>query len=357
MRVTIQLKTNSGPGIEILVRSQGGIAVLMQTMARPRERVATNSPAIAFSSVMGICGLGLSWRAAGQVLGAPRAIGEWFIAVGVMLFIVLSALYIIKTLRDPGAVAAEFRDPSSASSFGCITVAVVIVAAAILPHAPSVALFLWALGTSSQCVLFLTLFGRWIAEPSEIKHATPAWLVPIVGNATATLAGVPLGFHETSWFLLAVGLVSWIAFMPLLLYRLIFYEDKLPQRLAPSLAIFVSSPAVGCLSWLQLTGRVDAVYRFNLFTALFFTLLVLRLWRLVVRALPVSVVWWAYTFPSAALASALIRYCQHVPGVGERLLAWAGLALTTIVVAGVGFISSRNGSLRFWLAVRSQPDY
>jgi tellurite resistance protein len=325
----------------------------METLARPGEHVATNPPAVAFSSVMGICGLGLSWRAAGQVLAAPRAIGEWLIAIGVMLFIALSALYILKTLRGSGDVAAEFRDPSSASNFGCITVAVVLVAAAILPHAPSVALFFWTIGTSGQFVLFLTLFGRWIAEPTEMKHATPAWLILMVGNATATLAGVPLGFHETSWFLLAVGLVSWIAFLPLLLYRLIFCEDKLPQRLAPSLTIFVSSPAVGCLSWLQLTGRVDAVYRFNLFTALFFTLLVLRLWQLAVRALPVSVTWWAYTFPSAALASALIRYCEHVPGIGERLLAWAGLALTTIVVAGVGLISLRDCSLRLWLAVHS----
>lgn len=330
--------------------------VLMETLTRAGERAPTNPPAIAFSAVMGICGLGLSWREACQVLAAPRAIGECLIAVGVMLFIALSALYGIKTVRDPSIVVAEFRDHSSASTFACITVAVVIVAAAILPHAPSTALFLWALGTGGQLVLFLTLLGRWIAEPTEILDAAPAWLVPIVGNVTATLAGVPLGFHETSWFLLAVGLVSWIAFLPLLLHRLIFCDDKLPQHLAPSLAIFVASPAVGCLSWLQLTGRVDAVYRFNLFTALFFSLLVLRLWRLAVRALPVSVGWWAYTFPSAALASALIRYCQHVPGVGERLLAWAGLALTTIAVAGVGLISLRNCSPRVWLAVRTVAD-
>jgi hypothetical protein len=35
--------------------------------------------------------------AAGQVLVAPRAIGEWLIAIGVLLFIALSALYGIKT--------------------------------------------------------------------------------------------------------------------------------------------------------------------------------------------------------------------------------------------------------------------
>jgi tellurite resistance protein TehA-like permease len=93
----------------------------METLTRPGEHALMNPPAVAFSSVMGICGLGLSWRAAGQVLAAPRAIGEWLIAVGVMLFIVLSALYGIKTVRHPSIVAAEFRDPGSASNFACIT--------------------------------------------------------------------------------------------------------------------------------------------------------------------------------------------------------------------------------------------
>jgi hypothetical protein len=37
----------------------------METLTRPGEHAPTNPPAVAFSSVMGICGLGLSWRAAG----------------------------------------------------------------------------------------------------------------------------------------------------------------------------------------------------------------------------------------------------------------------------------------------------
>jgi tellurite resistance protein TehA-like permease len=93
-------------------------------------------------------------------------------------------------------VADPSRVGTRASNFACITVAVVIIAAAILPQAPSAALFLWALGTGGQFVLFLTLLGRWIAEPTEILHATPTWLVPIVGNVTATLPGVPLGFSR-----------------------------------------------------------------------------------------------------------------------------------------------------------------
>jgi hypothetical protein len=98
--VAIQLKTNSGFGREILVRSQGATGVLVKTLARPGEHVDTNPPAVAFSSLIDICVLGLSWRAAGQVLAAPRAISGWLIGVGVMLFIVLSALYAIKTVRQ-----------------------------------------------------------------------------------------------------------------------------------------------------------------------------------------------------------------------------------------------------------------
>jgi tellurite resistance protein len=128
----------------------------METLTRPGEHAPTNPPAVAFSSVMGICGLGLSWRAACQVLAVPRAMDEWLIAVGVMLFIALSALYGIKTVRDPSVIVAEFRNPGSASNFACITVAVVIVAAAaILPQEPSTALFLWALGTGGQLQLLI----------------------------------------------------------------------------------------------------------------------------------------------------------------------------------------------------------
>jgi hypothetical protein len=41
----------------------------METLTSPGKHAPTNPPAVvAFSSVMGICGLGLFWRAAGQVL-------------------------------------------------------------------------------------------------------------------------------------------------------------------------------------------------------------------------------------------------------------------------------------------------
>jgi tellurite resistance protein len=287
---------------------------------------------------MGICGLGLCWRVAAQVLGAPHAIGEGLIALAAALFVVLGTMYLLKLFDAPDAVATEFRNPATSSQFGSLTIALLLLAADIRPYAPQSALAIWSVGAAGQCLLLLTLLGRWISEPTEVGDSTPSWLIPIVGNVTAAFAGVPLGFSEISWFLFAVGLEFWLTFLPLLLNRLIFHQQLLPGQLAPTLALLVASPAVLCLAWPQLTGRVDETYRIILFAALFFVLLVLRLWRLAVHS-PISVAWWTYTFPSAALATAVVRYRQQVLAPGPAVLAWGALGMASVVVAIVAVAS------------------
>jgi tellurite resistance protein len=294
----------------------------------------SSCPVAAFSSVMGICGLGLCWRVAAQVLSAPQAIGEGLIALAAALFVVLGTIYILKLLNAPDAVAAEFRNPATSSQFASLTIALLLLAAGILPYAPQSALAIWSAAAAGECLLLLALLARWISEPTDLGNSSPGWLMPIVGNGTAAFAGVPLGFPEISWFLFAVALGLGLTFLPLVLNRLIFHHEPLPGRLAPTLALLVATPAVLCLAWLQLTGRVDETYRIILFTALFFALLVLRLWRLAAQS-PVSVVWWTYTFPSAAFATAVVRYRQQVPGPGPAVLAWSALGMASVVVATV----------------------
>jgi tellurite resistance protein len=317
--------------------------------------VVSGCPVAAFSSVMGICGLGICWRDAAHVLSAPPAIGEGLIALAAVLFVVLGTMYILKLFNAPDAVAAEFRNPATSSQFGCLTIALLLLAAGILPYAPESAWAVWSVGAAGQCLLLLTLLGRWIAEPTDVGNSTPSWLLPIVGNATASLAGVPLGFPEISWYLFAAGLGFWLIFLPLLLNRLMFHHEPLPGRLAPTLAILVASPAVICLAWLQLTGRVDETYRIILFTALFFALLVLRLWRLAAKS-PGSVSSWTYTFPSAALATAVIRYREQVSGPGPAVLASAALGVASVVVATVTVASLRSLLVTRYPALRDRQE-
>jgi tellurite resistance protein len=110
--------------------------------------IVSRCPVAAFSSVMGICGLGLCWRAAAQVLKTPQAIGEGLVAVAAVLFVVLGTMYILKLFNAPDAVAAEFRDPATSSQFGCVTIALLLLAAGILPYAPQSALAIWSVGAA-----------------------------------------------------------------------------------------------------------------------------------------------------------------------------------------------------------------
>jgi tellurite resistance protein len=62
-----------------------------------------------------------------------------------------------------------------------------------------------------------------------------------------------MGFVDASWMMFGVGLVLWLAVLPLLLHRLLA-GPPLPAPLRPTLAILVAPPAVGALALVGLTG-------------------------------------------------------------------------------------------------------
>lgn len=311
---------------------------------------ASALPVGGFGSVMGIAGTGLAWRAGSSAVDAPSIIGDVLLVIAALVFGVLSALYLTKAAVTPSRISAELAAPSSASQFGCISISIVMLAAGILPYSRPLAVIMWCIGAVLQFAFCLFVFGQWIENPTTLSQATPTWLIPIVGNATAVMAGARLGFQEISWFLFSIGVVCWLAFLPILLNRMIFHHDPMADSAAPSVAIFVSAPAVGAIAWLQLEGEIDAVFRILLFSALFFAILVLRLYKTISRA-PISAAWWAYTFPSATLALGFVAYARVLAAEWSLLVAWSALFFVSAIVIAVsvatailGFQSFRNRS-------------
>ena len=54
-------------------------------------------------------------------------------------------MYIVTLFNAPDAVVAEFRNPVTSSLFGSLTIALLLLAAGILPYAPLLALAIWSL--------------------------------------------------------------------------------------------------------------------------------------------------------------------------------------------------------------------
>ncbi|MBK6870229.1 MAG: SLAC1 anion channel family protein [Kineosporiaceae bacterium] len=297
-------------------------------------------PVTLFASVMGIGGLSLAWRRAARVWQVPAWPAESLFWLASAAFVVVAIAYVAKWVRYPAAARAELRHPIRMAFVPTITIALLILATAGQDLVPQLARVAWWVGAVGHLALTIAVLSAWFGRPDiGLTQVTPAWFIPIVGNVVTPLAAPALGSIDLAWFAFGVGLVFWIALLPLLLVRVLVHSDPLPQKLLPTLAIFAAPPAVAGLSWGVLTGgsgepSADPIGMILYSATIMFVLLVLaQVGRL--RRLPFAMPWWAYTFPSAAAAASAIAMASTRPALVFDVVAVLLLALATVVVAGV----------------------
>lgn len=94
--------------------------------------------------------------------------------------------------------------------------------------------------------------------------------------------------------------------------------------------------AIGYLSYVALTdGAIDAFARVLVYSGLFIALLLVSMTRMFLKV-PFAVSWWAFTFPSAALACAVLDYGSRIGApVGLTVLGWVLLVAATIIITTV----------------------
>jgi hypothetical protein len=88
--------------------------------------------------------------------------------------------------------------------------------------------------------------SRWMSDRQQVAHATPAWIIPVVGLLDVPLALPSLGLppmHGLMVFALAGGLFFAVPLFTLVFSRLVF-EPPLPVALKPSLLTLVALFAV-----------------------------------------------------------------------------------------------------------------
>ncbi len=305
-------------------------------------------PISAFAMTMGLSGLALVWGRVANLGWLPGVAERIALGQAVFLglvFITLLALYFKKWASNHQQVYQEWQHPVKSSFFAAVAVSFALVGAVALGAFAPLALPLWVTGAVLQVVAMTMVLNAWVhRETLQQAHATPAWFIPAVGNVVIPLAGVRLGFLEVSWWFFAVGLLFWVVLLTVVLFRLLFVRPPLPERLVPTLCILLAPPAVGFLSWLQLTGQhpgsdeLDAFGHILFGLALFFALFLASQIHRFIR-LPFFLSWWAFSFPTAAFATATLVYAQFVPTV------WAvGLSVVMVV-----FVSLLIG----WLFIRT----
>lgn len=304
-------------------------------------------PVALFSTVMGLAGLTLAWLKAHHVGGMPVEVGASLRWVASGLYVFLLVMYAAKILRHPAEVVAERMHPVRLNFFPAISIGLILLATSWAPAAPRAALWMWGVGAALHLGFTVFAMSSWIHHTHyDIKHANPAWFIPVVGNILVPVAGAKLAAPDISWFFFSIGLVFWLVLMTIVLYRLFFHEP-LPARLTPTLFILIAPPAVGFLAYLSLTDSLDAFARVLYFSGLFLTLLLasnaLRFLRL-----PFFISAWAYSFPLAAITIASFEMHAR-SGTGFYLaLGWVLLALVTAVIGTLvvkTLIAAANGRI------------
>ncbi len=292
-------------------------------------------PVSLFGSVMGMTGLSIAWGMMSAQLGTPSWIADLLACCAALVFVILVFGYTMKILRSPGAVRAEFLHPIQGNLFGTFIISVLLLPIVIAPVSLWFARAGWTLGAVLMLGFAWVIVTRWMSERQLAAHATPAWIVPVVGALEIPLALPHLSLPELHAVMvvgLSIGLFFTIPLFTLIFSRLIF-EDPLPTALEPTLLILIGPFALGFTSYVATTGMVD-LFAEGLYVLMLFLLGVLlpRLAHLP-QCCPFRFSWWSVSFPLAASANAALIFAKARPSGLTQAVAFALLALASVVMA------------------------
>ena len=307
-------------------------------------------PVALFGSVMGLTGLSVAWRLAHARYGVPEWIAGLIGAVAVVAFLAVAAGYAVKLASAPDAVLAEFRHPIAGNLFGTILISLLLLPIVLAPVNLPLARATWAIGAVGMLVFAWLIVSRWMSDRQQIAHATPAWIVPVVGMLDVPLAIPSLDLppmHGVMMVGLALGLFFALPLFTMIFSRLLF-EPPIPAALQPTLLILVAPFAVGYSAYTVTAGRTDMFAEALYMLMLFMLAVLLGQLRNLPLCCPFRVSWWAVSFPLAACSIAALRFASAEPGILTDAVAIGLLGVATLVIGVLGrtLLGIGSGELR-----------
>jgi tellurite resistance protein len=296
-------------------------------------RVVARVPVAWFGIVLGVAGLGGSWRAAVRLWDLPAWIAEAILAVGAAVWLILLILYALKWLTAREAALAEARHPVLCCFISLVPVATLLISVAAVPHDRGLAIALFALGALGQLGFGLWRTGRLWQGGRDVADTTPIMYLPLgAGNFVTAIAAGALGWHEVGQLFFGAGFFACLALESVILYRL-YTAPPLPPPLRASLGIQPAPALVGLAAYLAVTiGPPDMLAHMLLGYGLLQIALLLRLLPWLCQQ-PFGPAYWAYSFAIAALATASLGFAARAPRELFSALAIGCFGFANLVIA------------------------
>ncbi|WP_395539956.1 tellurium resistance protein [Neotabrizicola sp. sgz301269] len=290
-----------------------------------RLPVFARVPPAIFPVLLGLLGLAGAMRLGFERLGLPLAAADLVagLVLGLWAFGIFG--YLVKLCRRPGVILEDMRVMPGRAALAAGTGSVMTAAVVLGPFAPGAALALLWTGLVLHFLLAVLAVAVLADLPREARGVNPGWHILftgfILGAPPAALLGQEALARGLIWATIPVALAIWGASLAQLL------RGAPPAPLRPMLAIHLA-PACLFATAAALTGQVHLEAGFA--TMAIVIALALASAARWICAAGITPLWGAFSFPIAALATALLRQTGGLASLGMGVLGVALIAVPWI---------------------------
>lgn len=302
-------------------------------ITQPRSWLTRLHPGL-FAIPLGLLGLDGAWRRLEllQVPGA-RALADILLFSGLSILLLLALLWLARLVAYRTQLQNEFHHPVQGPLLALLPVSMLLAVSQLAgsyPQAWSVFLGCSLLALTLQGVIAWQVVQQLATGQMPEELITPVLYLPVVpGGLVGAMALAALGLQGFAMLVLGMGLGGWALLEMRILHRL--FDGPLPLALRPTLGIEMAPAAVAALSISVLWPELPADYLLiAIGVACGPVVAVLTRWRWW-SSTPFSFSFWSFSFPLAALASAVVEAVRR--GGWPSEVAIAAVLLASLIIA------------------------
>lgn len=297
-----------------------------------RPKLFAKTPPAVFPSILGLLGLAGAVRLMLGRLGLDPGPGDLLAGLAVALWAFAAVAYGVKLARRPVVVIEDLRVLPGRSGLAALTMGGMAAAGLVASYGGAAGAVLLVLSLAGHAVLAVLLVRLLVGLPPEARAVNPTLHLSFVGFIVGAAPALALGWGWLAEVLFWASLPVALAIWALSLRQ--FARAVPPAPLRPLLAIHLAPEAL----FATVAGLLARPELGTLFAGLglVYAIVLAASGRWLLEA-GVTALWGAFTFPLAALATALL--------LTGGVWLWPGVVLV-VVTLGV------NPAILWWVLKR-----
>lgn len=296
-------------------------------------------PLSLFGVPLGLAGLGAAWSAARTSLGSPSWPEEFLYGVASAIWLILTAIYVLRGLRRKGAFRADLRHPVAGPFASFIPLVGILLSAHYSEYRPVVGMWICVAFIVALAVVATQLLTHWVTGGVSMESIHPGYFLPVVaGPFVASIGFSSVHVHDVALAAFGVGAFFWLVVGTVVTVRLMT-AGALPPAAKTGLSAYLAAPATASVAWMVSHPGPMGALQLGLTGVLIIMLLMQVLLIGDYRKLPFSALFWVFTFPVATTANYAVRWFAAANLPGREIYSWTILALATAFILYIAFRS------------------